>query len=106
MSMLAFPAVSHKLLNPSALRSKRAPKVPVAILPFPKSTVSNHDRTIASGIPSRSRYTTRRVSSHGYNRTSAEDTLDEGFGEDQARSINANNATYGIPARPSLYLCY
>ncbi len=62
---------------------------------------SKSERAIASGLLSRSKSTTRGGSGNGYNRMSAEDTRDESFGEEQARSIDANNATYALDGSPA-----
>ncbi len=65
--------------------------------------VSKSERAIASGLLSRSKSMTRGGSGNGYNRMSAEDTRDESFGEEQGKSIDANNAhTRSTGVRPVL----
>lgn len=44
---------------------------------------------------------TRGGSGKGHDRMSAEDTRDESFAEEQARSIDANNATYALGRSPA-----
>ncbi len=69
--MSLLPAISNEWFIPSAFHSKcwtimhHLPKVPVAILPFPKSMVSECEQAIAPGLLSHSKTITRHGPARG-----------------------------------------